>query len=158
MSFAAAVALSLAAEDRLAAQASIRTPAYAEYRLDAIDGRATSVQAGAGITVPMGVYVRLAAIGALGPQFRDGGTQLTGRTDVIARFLLDPFRQMPVALSMGGGVSVPYERSGRIRPMLTAVIDVEGKRRGGLTPALQVGLGGGVRVGVALRTSALRRR
>jgi len=45
-----------------------------------------------------------------------------------------------------------------VRPLLTAVIDLEGKRHGAYTPALQVGLGGGVRVGVALRRSPANRR
>jgi len=138
--------------------AQVRTPSYREFRVDAIDGRGTSVQGGAGFTVPMGIYVRLAALGGIGPQWRDGETVLAGRTDVIARFLLDPFRQSPVGLSIGGGVSVPYEKGTHVRPYLTAVVDVEGHRHGKLTPALQVGLGGGVRVGIVLRTSVLRRR
>lgn len=152
------VLIVLASARVLRGQAGFRIPVYGEYRLDAIDGRGTSVEAGAGLTVPMGTYVRVAAIGALGSHWRDGETSLAGRTDVIARFLLDPLRQLPFALSMGGGVSVPYERGTRVRPYLTAVIDVEGKRRGRVTPAVQIGLGGGARVGVALRTSVLQRR
>lgn len=154
----AGLAGALALSARLTAQTSLRTPPYAEYRVDVIDGRGNSAQAGVGITIPMGLYVRLAAIGAMGPEWRGGKTELTGRTDIIGRFLLDPFRQMPVALSMGGGVTVPYERGATVRPLLAAVIDIEGKRRGGLTPALQVGLGGGARVGLGLRTSVLQRR
>jgi hypothetical protein len=133
-------------------------PPYAEYRVDAIDGRGATVQGGIGYTVPMGIYMRVAAIGAIGAQWRDGTTMLAGRTDVIARFLLDPFRQMPLALSFGGGVSVPYERGAVTRPYLTAVVDLEGRARKHLTPAVQVGLGGGARVGVVLRTSVLQRR
>jgi hypothetical protein len=140
------------------AQASLTPPPYGEYRVDAIDGRHPSVQAGAGLTVPMGIYVRVTATGGIGPEWRDNQTLVAGRTDIIARFLLDPFRQTPVALSMGGGVSVPYERGVRVRPLLTAVIDVEGRSRGRVTPAIQVGLGGGARLGVALRTSVRNRR
>ena len=80
----------------------------------------------------------------------------SGRVDAIARFLLDPFREMPLGLSLGGGVSVPYASGDTAtRPYLTAVVDIEGRRRGGLTPALQLGLGGGARVGLVLRTSML---
>jgi hypothetical protein len=146
-----------AAGRRVMAQ-QIALPPYAEYRVDAIDGRGTAVQGGIGYTVPMGIYVRLAAIGALGPQWRHERTTLSGRTDVIARFVLDPFRQTPIALSVGGGVSVPYEENRVTRPYLTAVIDLEGRRRGRLTPAIQIGLGGGTRIGLGLRTSALQRR
>jgi hypothetical protein len=140
------------------AQTGVVPPPYAEYRLDAIQGRGTAVHAGAGLTIPAGTYVRVAAIGAIGPRWDHGETTLSGRTDLIARFLFDPLRQTPVALSLGGGVSVPYETGERVRPYLTAVIDVEGRQRSGLAPALQVGLGGGVRVGVVLRTTQLRRR
>ena len=141
-----------------AAAQRLEPPPYFEYRVDAIDGRGTTVQGGLGYTVPMGVYVRVAAIGAIGPQWRDGETLVAGRTDVIARFVLDPFRQTPVALSLGGGVSLPYEQHTVTRPYLTAVIDVEGRGRGGVTPAIQLGLGGGTRIGVVLRTTLLQRR
>jgi hypothetical protein len=143
---------------RTAAAQRLEPPPYFEYRVDAIDGRGSTVQGGLGYTVPMGIYVRVAAIGGIGPQWRDGATLLAGRTDVIARFVLDPFRQTPVALSLGGGVSLPYEQHAVTRPYLTAVIDVEGRGRGGVTPAVQVGLGGGTRVGVVLRTTLLQRR
>ena len=136
-----------------------QTPRYAEYRADAIVGDGTAVQAGAGLTVPMGIYVRLGLIGAAGVTHDDGANRFSGRTDAIARFSFDPFREMPYALSLGGGVSVPYVDGMRqVRPYFTAVIDIEGKRRGRLTPAFQVGLGGGTRVGFALRTSGPQRR
>jgi hypothetical protein len=151
-----AIAICLAAAAH--ADAQIETPPYGEFRLDVVDGSGTSVQGGAGLTVPMGIYVRLGVLGGIGSQWRDGASSLVGRTDVVARFLLDPFRQSPVALSMGGGVSVPYGRGTDARPYLTAVVDVEGRRRGKLTPALQLGLGGGTRVGLVFRTSVLQRR
>jgi hypothetical protein len=136
----------------------IEPPPYAEYRVDVIDGRGTTVQGGFGYTVAMGTYMRVAAIGGLGPQWRAGETLLAGRTDLIGRFVLDPFRQTPIALSLGGGVSVPYEQHEVTRPYLTAVIDVEGRSRRGITPAIQVGLGGGARVGLVFRTSVRQRR
>lgn len=143
---------------RVMAAQRLVPPPYAEYRLDAIDGHGTTVQPGLGYTVPMGIYVRVAAIGGIGPQWRDAKTMVAGRTDVIVRFLLDPFRQTPVGLSLGGGISVPYEQNTVTRPYLTAVVDVEGRAHEKITPAVQIGLGGGVRVGLALRTSMLQRR
>lgn len=141
-----------------AQRASLVPPPYAEYRADVIAGRGTAAQVGGGVTVPMGLYVRLGLIGAVGATRHDGATRASGRSDAIARFVLDPFHELPVALSLGGGVSVPYEANRRIRPYLTAVVDLEGRRRGGVTPALQVGLGGGTRVGIALRRSPPQRR
>lgn len=142
----------------MGAQQQLVPPPYVEYRVDGIDGRGTTIQGGLGYTVPLGIYMRVAAIGGIGPQWRDDKTLLAGRTDVIARFVLDPFRQLPVGLSFGGGVSVPYEQHAVTRPYLTAVIDVEGRGAGRLKPALQVGLGGGTRVGLAFRTSIVPRR
>jgi hypothetical protein len=152
----AALAISLAPRS---AAAQAKPASYGEYRLDAITGSATTVHAGGGITIPAGNYVRVGLIAAAGATRRDGASVFSARTDAIARFTFDPLREMPVALSLGGGVSVPYEVNGtRVRPYLTAVIDVEGRRRGRFTPALQVGLGGGARLGLLLRTSSGRMR
>lgn len=134
-------------------------PAYAEYRGDAIVGRGTSAQAGLGAVFVMGTYVRTSVDAAGGATWRYDAARASGRADVIARFLLDPFRESRLGFSLGGGVSVPYESGDtHVRPLLTAVVDVEGRLRGGVTPALQVGLGGGTRIGLVLRTSPPRWR
>ncbi|HEY4131811.1 MAG TPA: hypothetical protein VGM50_14425 [Gemmatimonadaceae bacterium] len=134
-------------------------PIYEEYRIDAIANRDGALEAGAGITIPAGIYVRFAVDGAAGATWRDGGTRGSGRVDGIARFTLDPFREIPFALSLGGGVSVPYVAGdAHVRPLLAAVIDLEGRRHGNFTPAIQLGLGGGARIGFVLRTSAQRWR
>lgn len=136
----------------------VEPPPYFEYRVDAIEGRGTTLQGGVGYTVAMATYMRVAAVAAVGPQWRGGETSVAGRTDIIARFVLDPLRQTPVGISFGGGLSVPYESGLVTRPYLSAVVDVEGKRYGPLTPAIQLGLGGGTRLGVVFRASVPRRR
>jgi hypothetical protein len=141
------------------ARAQERPPAYAEYRADGIFGHGTAAQAGLGAVIPFGVYVRLGVDGAAGATWRDGAARASGRVDAIARFLLDPFRETPIGLSLGGGVSVPYVRGdAHLRPYLATVIDIEGRIRGPITPAVQIGLGGGTRVGIVLRTSPSRWR
>jgi len=155
---AAGAALGCAASGALGALGALgaqrRPTSYAEYRADVIAGSATAAQAGGGLVLPFGVYVRTSLDGAIGATWRGGVARTSGRADVISRFLLDPFRETPVVLSMGGGVSVPYaDGDTRVRPYLTVVVDVEGRQHGAITPALQVGLGGGLRVGVVLRTS-----
>jgi hypothetical protein len=136
------------------ANAQERIPVYAEYRGDAIVGRGTAAEGGMGIVIPAGVYVRTSIDGAGGVTWRDGASRASGRVDVIGRFLLDPFRQTRLGVSLGGGVSVPYASGdAHVRPYLTAVVDVEGPVRRRFTPAVQVGFGGGARVGVVLRTS-----
>ncbi len=127
-----------------------------ELRADAIVNRTrTVVQIGAGVQIPAGYYARIGVVGALGADatVADGSNrQLNARVDVLGRFLLDPFRQTPWGLSLGAGVSVRAEPARPLRPFLVAVIDLEGPRAaGGVSPALQVGLGGGVRIGGALR-------
>jgi hypothetical protein len=156
---AASIALALGLSASSEARSQNQAPVYAEYRADGIVGRGTTVQGGAGVSVPLGIYVRLGIDGAAGATWRDQTTRASGRLDVIGRFQLDPFREMPVGVSFGGGLSVPYtDGDPRLRPYLTVVVDVEGRMRGPVTPAVQLGLGGGTRIGIVLRTSRARWR
>ena len=135
------------------------TRPYAEYRADAIFARGTAAQLGGGIVVPLGVYVRLGVDAAAGATWRYGETVGSGRVDAIARFLLDPFRESRLGFSLGGGVSAPIGAAEPSQPpYLTAVLDLEWPRHRGLTPAVQVGLGGGTRIGFVLRRSPLQWR
>jgi hypothetical protein len=136
---------------RLAAQQS--PSAYPEFRADALFAKGTTGQAGVGVVVPLGVYVRFGLDGAAGATWQNGASSASGRVDAIARFLLDPLRESGTAISLGGGLSAPIRKDGVKSPYLTVVVDVEGKGRGGITPALELGLGGGGRVGVVLRRS-----
>jgi hypothetical protein len=133
-----------------------------ELRADIIAGDRAAFHVGAGLQVPVGYYVRLGVVAAAGvligeraaPVGSAGGSGLRGssRVDLLARFLIDPFRQSPYGLSVGGGVSVRADQGDRLRPVLLVAIDLEGRRSArGFAPALQVGLGGGVRVGVIVR-------
>ena len=154
---AALFVMSVALGGRASAQQSPRIAA--EYRADAIVGRGTAAQGGLGAVFPLGIYVRMGVDASAGAIWRDGQTRASGRVDGIARFLLDPFREAPFGLSIGGGLSVPYVRGDtHVRPYLTTVVDVEGRMRGRFTPALQVGLGGGTRIGVVIRSSTTRWR
>jgi hypothetical protein len=164
-----AVAASLAV---LAGAAGAQVPKPAvqpELRLDVIAGQQPAVQLGAGAQLPMGYYVRVGLVGAVG--VATGGRtaligsadappgRLDGRADLLVRFLLDPFRQSAYGLSVGGGLSARAEPGDRVRPRLLVAADLEGRRSTrGLVPAIQLGLGGGVRIGVVLRrgTRAMR--
>jgi hypothetical protein len=86
------------------------------------------------------------------------------RADFIMRFSLDPFRQSRWAPYAGAGLS------GRFRPtddggskgFLLVFLGLEGplpdRHLSGWVPALEVGLGGGARVGVILRKGINGRR
>ena len=132
-----------------------------EIRVDGIDVRSSrsgTLQAGVGANLPFGYYVRLEIVGAAGVTRRDTVDRNSGRADVLARFLLDPFAEAPWGLSIGGGMSAFFEDGVRPREYLVIVTDIEAPRIAGVTPALQLGLGGGVRVGVVLRRYRAGRR
>lgn len=113
------------------------------------------VEGGAGVEIPVGYYTRLGVTGAAGAIDSEG----TGRLDVLARFLFDPFLQQRWGLSAGAGVSLRVREGDRVRPYILTVIDLEGPHSSnGLAPALQVGLGAGIRVGGALRWGARHNR
>lgn len=138
------------------ARAQLPTPsAHPEARLDVIAGHQPAVQLGAGLQVPMGYYVRVGLDGAVGVATgaaAPSAGRADARADLVVRFLLDPFRQSAYGLSVGGGVSARAEPGDHVRPRLLVAADLEGRRSThGLVPALQVGLGGGVRIGVIVR-------
>lgn len=158
MTVRAVAAVALLAVRTASAQQAPPRP-YTEYRVDAIVARGTAAQLGAGVVLPLGIYVRLSVDAAAGATWRDGETVAGGRVDAIARFLLDPFRESRLGFSVGGGVSAPIGSAEPSQPpYLTAVLDLEWPRHRGLTPALQVGLGGGTRIGLVLRRSPLQWR
>jgi hypothetical protein len=155
---AALGALALLLPSAAAAQQQPPRP-YVEYRADAIFARGTAAQLGAGVVLPLGVYVRLGVDAAAGGTWRYGQTVASGRVDAIARFLLDPFRESRLGLSLGGGVSAPIGSEEPSQPpYLTTVLDVEWRRHRGTTPALEIGLGGGTRIGIVLRRSPMEWR
>jgi hypothetical protein len=146
-----AAALLFGAAAPLAAQRQTRLAIAPELRVDVLGGDGTSVQAGGGLQIPAGTYVRVGVIGAMGSRWNDGESSTDGRLDVLARFLIDPFRQARWGLSAGGGVSLRARDGDRVRPNLLLALDLEGPRMSGVSPALQIGLGGGLRGGIGLR-------
>jgi len=154
--------LALAPSTRALAQQSSRSsfPPF-ELRADAIDVRSTrfgTYQGGIGTNLPLGSYVRFEIVGAGGITRRDSVTHNSARVDAIARFLLDPFAEADWGLSIGGGMSAMFEEGEPTREYLVVVVDLEAPRVAGIVPALQLGLGGGVRVGVVARAYRSGRR
>lgn len=148
-------AIALLAVAPPAVHAQQRVPLAPEVRLDVIGAHPTSVQGAIGVEVPAGTYVRVGVLGGAGATIEsDGASRAAGRLDVLARFLVDPFRQSRWGFSAGAGVSVRADPGDRVRPRLLVALDLEGRRsRGGVSPSVQIGLGGGVRGGVGLRWS-----
>jgi hypothetical protein len=131
-----------------------------EARLDGIIAHTTGVEAGLGLTIPAGIYVRSGLVAGVGA----GRHGVEGRTDLISRFSLDPFRQSRWAPYGGAGVSGRYRSKldGGSRAYLLIFFGVEGPlpfgRTSGVVPAFELGLGGGARVGVVLRRGINARR
>ncbi|HEY7232782.1 MAG TPA: hypothetical protein VH539_01475 [Gemmatimonadaceae bacterium] len=154
--------LALALPTRAHAQQSSRSSfPPLELRADAIDVRSTrfgTYQGGIGTNVPLGYYVRLEIDAAGGITKRDSVDHTSARIDAIARFLVDPFAETEWGLSIGGGLSAMLEESEPAREYLVVVVDLEGPRVAGIVPALQMGLGGGVRVGIIARAYRSGRR
>jgi hypothetical protein len=125
-------------------------PVY-ELRTDARFARDDAFEAGGSVLVPAGMYVRGALTVVGGIVRRPDWTGET-RVETTARFLLDPFREARYGLSFGSGIGVTNS-SGSWRPYLAVLADVELRRKPGWTPALQLGLGSGWRVGIAMRNS-----
>lgn len=158
-----ALMVAVAAAPLRAQQARLRrAQPRAEARVDYLGPDPHAVQAGLGANLPVGTYLRVGLIGAGGTSWSDGRTGGSLRADVIGRFSFDPFRERRWGLSAGGGLSVRYDRVAsdrdRWRPLLALVVDLEGPRIRSVTPALQLGLGGGARVGAIIRAAAPDRR
>ncbi len=138
-------------------QAQDRPPVRPEVRVDATSARVNRLELSGGAAMPIGSYVRLAFLAGAGiarGNERNGVApqdQPAARADVIARFQLDPFHQSARGLYGGGGVSYLASKGERGRLYLSLVAGVELRNRGHVAPAFEVGLGGGVRVGFALR-------
>jgi hypothetical protein len=131
-----------------------------ELKIEGTTGRPHAVQLIAGVAIPLGNYVRL-GLGAGGGVARgDGDDPAIGsaRGDVAIRFLLDPYRESRWGLSAGGGLTVRHEPGHGTRGFLAILLDIEAPPSGRIVPALQLGLGGGSRVGIVLRGTREGRR
>jgi hypothetical protein len=155
LALGAAIAGSTPAQSQNAPQ-----PLQSELRIDGLFARSSAVEAGYGVSIPAGIYVRNGLVGALGA----GRHGLEGRTDFVTRFSFDPFRESRWAPYGGGGVSGRYRPAadGGSRAYLLIFLGIEGQlptgHAAGWVPAFEVGLGGGARVGFILRRATIGRR
>lgn len=135
---------------RLAAQGP---PITRELRVDGLMSAHAAIEVGASAIIPAGIYSRTSVTAATGVVRRNATDARVARFEMVSRFLLDPYRESPYGLSVGGGLGMTNSAGGpQWRPYLALVLDLELERAHGLTPALQLGLGGGARLGVALRS------
>jgi hypothetical protein len=156
----AAILGATAAVPGVTAAQAVEQGFQSEFRLDAIFARSSAIEAAYGFTVPAGIYMRSGLVAGIGA----GRHGVEGRTDLVARFSLDPFRQSRWAPYAGAGLSGRFRSKldGGSRAYLLVFLGVEGPlplgERQGWVPALEVGLGGGGRVGVIMRRGVNARR
>jgi hypothetical protein len=129
-----------------------------EVRADYIGSRAAAAHLGIGVNVPATTYVRLGVVGALGQAWSRGDPTIAGRVDGLIRFVVDPLRESRWAPYAAGGIGGIYDGSEKWRGVLVGALGVEGPAAGRVVPAIEVGFGGGVRVGVAFRRAMRGRR
>jgi len=70
---------------------------------------------------------------------------------VVARYLLDPFREFRWGPYAGAGFSAQWNRGADWRGDLLLLVGVEGPAHEGWRTAVELGRGGGARLGVVLR-------
>lgn len=148
-----------------AASAQAQRPAGAQFegRVDAIAAATPSLQGGVAFNAPAGLYVRLGVAAAGGIAWRDGASRgatssqgassLAARTDLFARFLLDPFGQSRLGLYGVGGLSAMYDGFERWRPRVVAGVGLESRVAKGRVWGGELALGGGVRVALFVRNA-----
>jgi hypothetical protein len=127
-------------------------------RADALLAREASGHVAGGLSVPVARYVRIDLTAGGGVAERPGGgTRGETRAELLGRFVLDPEFTRRWAMYGAAGVSV-IAAAGDTRELLLVALGVEGPRWGGAVPFAELGLGGGVRLGIGVRRARLGRR
>ena len=124
-----------------------------ERRLEVAPTPAAGIAAGLGVNVRAGYYARVGMHAAAGVARRGDGVVGVQRIEAVSRFLFDPFGEFPRGLYGGGGFAVRHVPGTPIRGDLVVVVGMEGPlgtRR--TVPALEVALGGGVRLSLVVRS------
>ena len=143
--------LALLAEMGTPNASSAQTP---EFRIDAIASNPAAVQAGAGLTIPVGTYVRSGFDAAIGSSEHG----ISGRIDFVNRFHLDPFRQHGWAPYAGGGLTARFDDNRTNRYYLLVFLGLDSPAKKGIATSMEAGLGGGARLGIVLRKARAERR
>ncbi|HEX3532606.1 MAG TPA: hypothetical protein VHT23_00185 [Gemmatimonadaceae bacterium] len=158
---AVAFALALAITMPIPASGQVPTQSIqSEVRVDGFFARSGGVEAGYGISIPAGIYLRSGLVGGVGA----GRHGVESRADFVSRFSLDPFRQGRWAPYAGAGLSGRFRASadGGSKAFLLVYLGLEGPlpngNLSGWVPAVELGLGGGARLGVILRRGIAGRR
>ena len=122
-----------------------------EARLDVLAARSTAAQLGLAWSAGSTGYNRVVLGAAAGVAERAGRSKASGRIDASMRFLLDPQRVSRWGIYGYGGLSALYDGFDDWRAVVHLGLGLEFPSRRESEWAAELGLGGGVRVGLALR-------
>lgn len=150
------VALPLAAQGHAADARRVPLRPQWELRAEGVAAESPSAIGAVGLNVRAGWYVRLgASLGGGARWIEDGPALGQVRADASVRFLLDPFAERRRGLYGGVGLSAAQLGGGigAQPPVLLLLAGLEGQPRGGRAWALELGLGGGLRVAVVRRSA-----
>ena len=129
-------------------QVAVAVSYIPSLRLDVLGGDPTALQAGAGIAFPFSNYFSIG--GTVGAGISSTG--FSGRGDAYGQFSLDPYHQSEWEPYIGGGVTVRGDGGGPgTRTYLLGFIGANGPSTGRIAPGVELGFGGGVRLGVTMR-------
>ena len=129
-------------------QVAVAVSYIPSLRLDVLGGNPTALQAGAGIAFPFSNYFSVGATVGAGIS----STGFSGRGDAYGQFSLDPYHQYEWEPYVGGGVTVRGDGGGPgTRTYLLGFIGANGPSTGSIAPGVELGFGGGVRLGVTMR-------
>ncbi|HET6680720.1 MAG TPA: hypothetical protein VFG84_05930 [Gemmatimonadaceae bacterium] len=128
--------------------------ARTELRTDVFVARRPTVHLGVGVAIPVTTYMRVAGIAAGGAVSTDGTSEPAARGELLARFVLDPLGERRWGLYGAAGVGAFWDNEIAWRGRLLLSAGIEGRLQGAWTPALEVGLGEGLRIGVVMRRRA----
>ena len=152
---AGAACVALAAFRTAAAQQEATPAPQVEFRAEGVLSPRAGALLGVGLNVRAGWYARVGLAAMAGASDGRAGTAGVQRLEGTARFLFDPFGERRRGLYAGAGLGVERVNgagTAQARGLLLGVVGVEGGTVGRVVPALELTVGGGVRLGVLLRT------
>lgn len=131
---------------------------FPSVRADFLLDRDPGAQVAVGGAIAAAYNVRLVIDAGVGGVRRVSQWASSGRLDLLARWLSDPFRQSRWGLNAGGGIGVRFEADRMPRTVAIVTVGLEGRGDGRWVRGVEAGLGGGFRLGLTLRRPASRRR
>jgi hypothetical protein len=141
-----------------AARTQQRWTVQPEGRVDLLAGRREAVQGGFAVAVATSRSVRVGIAAGVGSALKANGDRASGRADLFARLVIDPYFEKHWAPYAVGALSARFDGGSRWRGAMVALAGIEGPRLRGVVPFAEAGYGGGVRVGLGFRRAFARRR